>query len=134
MGSVDVIMSIEGGDELLKALRKKPREFLALLAQRLPIEGQALMSAANAAAPRRTGTLAASSLVTSVVQEAKGVVRVAAAYTDEKAAAVHEGLHWGEHIEGTPGFKWFEKATNSFEQGFVERVAQDLQKLTGGGE
>jgi hypothetical protein len=134
MASVDVILSIEGGNELVKALKKKPREFLALLAQRLPAEGQALMNAANAAAPRRTGTLAGSSVVTSVVQEAKGVVRVAAAYTDEKAAAVHEGVHWGEHVEGTNGFKWFERATSKFEQGFVDRVAQDLKQLTGGGE
>lgn len=134
MAGVDLIMSIEGGADLLRSLRKKPREALALLAKVLPDEGENLMTAAAMAAPRGTGELAASASVTSLVQESKGVVRVAAAFTDEKAAAVHEGVHWGVHIEGTKGFKWYEHTTNAFAEGFVQRVAQDLKKLAGGGE
>lgn len=133
MSRVDVIMSIEGGGQLLKALRKKPKEFFALLAQRLPDEGENLAAAAAMAAPSVSGELASSASVTSVAQESKGVVRVAAAFLDEKAAAVHEGVHWGQHIEGTEGLKFFEKTANAFEQGFIERIGQNLKKLTEGG-
>jgi hypothetical protein len=130
---LNVLMKVEGGDELRKALKKHEAAFLAEMAEALPVEAQALMAAANATAPRASGTLIASSSVSSVVQEKKGRVRAAAAYTDEKAAAVHEGLHWGVHIEGTRGFKWFERALNGFEGGFVDRIVSRLRRLVGGG-
>lgn len=130
---MNVLMKLHGGEQLRKALKKIEKEFLAELAVALPEEGNSLMAAANATAPRGTGTLAASSSVTTVVQEAKGRVRVAAAYLDEKAAAVHEGIHWGQKVEGTAGFKWFERALNSFEGGFVERIGARLKRLVGGG-
>ena len=128
---VNMLMKLEGGEALRKALQRQEEAFLRELADTLPAEGQALMGAANAAAPRVSGTLVASSSVTSVVQ--KGRVRVAAAYLDEKAAAVHEGVHWGHHIEGTPHFKWYERVLNGFEGGFLERIASRLKRLVGGG-
>ncbi len=131
---MNVLVKLEGAEQLRKALKKKEKEFLAAMANGLPQEAQVLMQSANSAAPRLTGKLASSSSVTSSVQPEKGRVRVAAAYLDEKAAAVHEGVHWGRHIEGTSGFKWYEKAFNAFQAGFVQRIGDRLKRLVGGGE
>lgn len=130
---VNVLMRVEGGAQLKRALKKKREEFLREMAAALPDEGQALMAQANVAAPRASGTLVGSSSVTTVEQRAKGRVRVAAAYLDPKAAAVHEGLHWGRHVPGTKGFKWYERTLAAFEGGFVERIAARLRRLVGGG-
>jgi len=132
MARIDVFMKLEGAKELKRALRKQEKLFFAEMAQALPEEGQTLMSSANAAAPTKSGALKASAQVSSVVQEKRGRVRVAAAYVDEKAAAVHEGIHWGAKVEGTKGFKWYERALNGFEAGFVERIAARLRRLVGG--
>lgn len=131
---VNVLMRLEGGAQLRRALKRQEQRFLAELATALPEEGTSLMASANAAAPRASGTLAASSSVTHVVQAKKGRVRVAVAYLDEKAAAVHEGIHWGRKTaQQTKGFKWFERALGAFEPGFVERIAGRLRRLVGGG-
>lgn len=129
----NVLMQLEGEKELRKAIKRQERAFLEEMAAALPDEGEKLMAIADAAAPRMTGELASSSSVTSVVQPSKGRVKVAAAYLDEKAAAVHEGVHGGRHVEGTRGFKFFEHAFNSFEAGFVQRIAARLKRLVGGG-
>ncbi len=131
--ATDVLMKLEGGAALKRALKRQEKAFIRELASALPAEGEALMASANAAAPRASGELAGSSSVTSVVQESKGRVRVAAAYEDPKAAAVHEGVHWGQKIEGTSGFKWFERTLNAFEPGFVQRIGARLKRLVGGG-
>lgn len=131
--ATDALMKVEGGAALKRALKRQEKAFLRELAGALPDEGETLMQNANAAAPRGTGELVGSSSVTTVVQEKKGRVRVAAAYKDEKAPAVHEGVHWGEKVEGTKGFKWFERALNSFEPGFVQRIGARLKRLVGGG-
>ena len=130
---IDIVAKVEGAAQLRRALRAKSKEFLDAMADELPKEGQSLMSAANALAPRASGALIASSGVTSVVQPAKGRVRVTAGYADEKAPAVHEGVHWGVHVEGTRGFKWFERAFNSFEGGFTERIVARLRRIVSGG-
>jgi hypothetical protein len=130
---IDVLMAMEGGAELRRALKKHEAEFLREMAEALPNEAQQLMAAANSLAPRASGALASSASVSSVVQEKRGRVRAVAAYTDEKAAAVHEGVHWGERIEGTRGFKWLERALNAFEGGFAQRIAERLKRLVGGG-
>jgi hypothetical protein len=129
---INVLMTVEGGDALKAALKKHQERFLAEMAEALPQEGQVLMTEANSSAPRASGALASSSSVTSVVQQSQGRVRVAAAYLDEKAAAVHEGVHWGQHIEGTKGFKWFEKAFHAFELGAMQRIVSRLKRLVGG--
>lgn len=131
MARTDFFMRVEGGEALRRALRRKSADFLKEMAEALPAEGQALMGSADALAPRKSGTLAGSSSVTTVVQEKKGRVRVAAAYLDEKAAAVHEGLHWNRRVEGTRGFKWFERALHAFEGGFLDRIAARLRKVVG---
>lgn len=131
-GRVNVLMSVEGGDALRKALQKKSAEVAREMAIALPQEGAALMAHADALAPRASGELVASSSVTSAVTRKGAKVAVAAAYLDEKAAAVHEGVHWGRKIQGTRGFKWFERALNAFTPGFIERIVARLRKLVGG--
>lgn len=126
------VLQLKGMEQLRRALKKQPERFIAEMARALPAEARALMGQANAAAPRVSGELAGSSSVTELVQVQKGRVRVAAAYLDEKAAAVHEGVHWGQHIEGTAGFKWFERALFAFEPGFGERIVARLKALTEG--
>lgn len=132
-GGVDIFLKIEGGAALKRELRKLAKQFLAVMHDELQAQGNALMASANAAAPRASGTLAASSLVTSVLQEKKGRARVAVAYLDEKAAAVHEGVHWGAHIEGTRGFKFFEKSFNAMEPQMIDAIAKRLRAVIGGG-
>lgn len=129
----NVLMQLEGGEELRKALKRQEKAFFDEMAAALPEEGQNLMAVADAAAPRLTGQLVSSSSVTSEVKPSKGRVKVAAAYLDEKAAAVHEGVHGGHHVEGTRGFKFFERVLHSFEAGFVQRIAARLKRLVGGG-
>ena len=131
-GKVNVFMSVEGGDVLRRALQKKAAEVAREMELALPQEGAALMAQANALAPRASGELVASSSVTSAVTGKGSKVRVAVAYTDEKAAAVHEGLHHNRKVEGTRGFKWFERAMNAFTPGFIERVVARLRRLVGG--
>lgn len=130
-----VVMALEvkGLEQLKRELRKQKRAFFQKMAAALPVEAERLMAQANTAAPRASGELVGSANVSVVLQENKGRVRVAAAYLDEKAAAVHEGVHWGGYVEGTRGFKWYERAFNVFEIGFIERIAQRLRRLTGGG-
>lgn len=125
----NIFLEVEGGEQLRRALKGKERQFLEEMAAALPEEGQKLMSAAVAAAPRLSGELASSSSVTSAKAKRGSRVKVAAAFLSEKAAAVHEGVHWGRHIKGTRGFKWYERVLNAFEGGFVERIASRLRKL-----
>ncbi len=131
-GRVNVLMSVEGGEALRKALTKKSAEVAREMALALPQEGAALMAQANALAPRATGELVGSSSVTSAVTRKGAKVAVAAAYLDEKAAAVHEGVHWGKKVQGTRGFKWFERALQGFQAGFIERIVARLRHLVGG--
>lgn len=130
---IDVVMKLEGGDALRKALKKRPQEFLAEMDAALTEETARLRGAAESETPAASGTLLMSLTTSSAKQPAKGRLRFAVAYTDDKAAAVHEGVHWGKHFEGTRGFKWFERVFNAFEQGFVQRVADRLRRLVGGG-
>lgn len=131
-GRVNVLMSVEGGDALRKALQKKSAEVAREMSLALPQEGAALMAQANAIAPKATGELVASSSVTSAVTRKGTKVAVAAAYLDEKAAAVHEGVHWGKKIQGTRGFKWFERAFRAFQSAAIERIVARLRRLVGG--
>lgn len=132
MAGIDVLMKLEGAEQLRRELKRQEVRFFGEMAQALPEEAAALMAAANAEAPRATGTLAASSSVTKEIDNSDRTVRVVAAYLDEKAAAVHEGIHWGEHFE-TRGMKWFERAKNGFERGVVERIGDRLRRIVGGG-
>ena len=132
MARGNIVMKLEGGEELRKALKAKEREFLDEMAAALPEEGQRLMGAAVAAAPRASGELASSASVTTARTRKGSRIRVAAAFLDDKAAAVHEGVHWNHHIEGTRGFKWYERVFNAFEGGFVERIGARLKRLVSG--
>lgn len=134
MASIDVLMKLEGGPALMRALRRQEKAFLAEFGAALPAEAEALMQSANAAAPQASGTLVSSAVVTSVIQKSKGRVRAVAAYTDEKAAAVHEGIHWMQQVVGTKGFKWFERSLHAFEADFVARIGARLRRIAGGGK
>ena len=123
-------MKLEGGEQLRRALLKKQGEFLEEMARALPEEANALASAAQATVPRASGELASSQVVTSDVKP--GRVKAVVAYTDEKAAAVHEGVHGRTHHQDTRGFKWFEKVLHAFEGGFAERIAARLRRIVGG--
>lgn len=122
-------MKIEGGEKLRRQLLKAQKQLAREMATFLPAEAQDLMSQANAQVPRLTGELAASATVTSDVKGLR--VRAVAAYKDDKAAAVHEGIHGRRKIQGTKGFKWFERALQTWESGFYGRIAARLKSLIG---
>lgn len=131
MARPNVIMKLEGGEALRKALLKKQAEFLAEMAKALPVEAEKLMAQGKAAAPKASGELAASALVSSASARKGTRLKFAAAFLDEKAAAVHEGVHWRKHVDGTKGFKFFERVFHAFEPGFVQRIADRLRRLVG---
>lgn len=121
-------MKIEGGEKLMAALNKKKDEFLQAMVDEIPNEANQLLAAAQVGVPSKSGTLAASAVVSTEVTKTR--VESAVAYTDPKAAAVHEGIHW-RHKFNTAHRKWFERAFHAFESGFIERVAEKLRKLVG---
>lgn len=130
--SVNVLMSVGGGAELKKELRKVKALFLAEMEKAMAEEASRLMAAAADATPTASGTLLMSLTASSSAQPTKGRVRFAVAYLDEKAAAVHEGIHWAKKRGETLGFKWYERTLNKFETGFVERITGKLKTLVGG--
>lgn len=129
--NVSVLLKVDGGEELRKKLRQVPDLFIQEMAKALPEEAKNLGAEAQAGVPVEHGSLAASL----AVKTSKKKTRISAAvgYTDHKAAAVHEGIHWA-HREGAkePGFHWFLKAFTAFAGGFIERIAQRLKRLVGG--
>lgn len=130
MREISVMTKVEGLYELRRALRKQAEFFTDEMAKLLPAEAEELLRVANASAPVGSGKLKASAEVSSSIQPSRGRVRVAAAYLDIKAAAVHEGIHFKRRIKGTRGFKWYEHAFNEFEAGFLERIADHLRQMT----
>lgn len=124
-------VEVRGDRELIRALRKQQARFTDELAAALPDEARRLEAAANAAAPSETGELRASSAVSEGGQ--RGKVEVAVAYTDEKAAAVHEGVFGGRDTDKGRAFKWFERAFNAWEGGAAERIVARLRALVKGG-
>lgn len=131
-GRVNVLMQVEGGEQLRRALSRKAEEVSRLMQEQLPREAEGLLREANGLAPRASGELAGSAQASSAVTRKGTQVRAAAAYTDEKAAAVHEGIHWNTRIEGTRGFKWFQRAFDTWKPGAVDRLVARLRKLVGG--
>lgn len=125
---------LTGVEQLAREMKRVEKRVTAELAAALEHEAKALLEQANQVAPRESGEMVRSGVVSSDVQPAKGTVEVAVAYLDEKAAAVHEGFHGGKDSEGVlPGEKWFEQTLNAFEPGFQRRIAARLQRVTGGG-
>lgn len=131
-GRVNVLMQVEGGEQLRRALLRKSDEVSRLMQAELPKEAEGLLQEANARVPRSSGELAGSSRASSAVTRRGTQVRAVAAYTDEKAAAVHEGIHWNARIEGTRGFKWFQRAFDAWKPGAVQRIVERLRALVGG--
>lgn len=123
----NVLLQVKGVEELIRKLRWHKRAFIGELAQALPEEAKRLEAAAQQGVPRASGRLASSVAVVSEVQS--NAVHVAVGYTDPKAAAVHEGIHWRRRVKDVHGFKWLERALNAFEQGFAERIAARLRRL-----
>lgn len=130
-----VTMVLHGEKELMRALNRKRDQFLDVMRVGLQEEAARLLGAAESTTPTASGKLLTSLKLSSADQPTKGRVRFAVAYTDEKAAAVHEGVHWGQKVDHeTGGFKWFEKAFNAWEPGAVDRILARLRALTGGGK
>jgi hypothetical protein len=123
-------LEVKGLEQLKRELLKKKRLFVDEVRNFVPPETQKLVAQAAAAAPRASGELASSASAS--WEMSKTGVEAVAAFTDEKAAAVHEGVHGGKHVEGTGGFKWFEQVFNAFEVGFIERLANRLRAALGG--
>lgn len=123
------LVRIEGGPELIKALKKIAPEFLRVATEAIQREGVTIESAAQLTVPRGTGALAASC----VVSHQTGAKRssTAVAYTLDRAAAVHEGVHWGHHHQ-TKGMKWFERAFYALKPQALARIVADLKRLVGG--
>lgn len=128
---MNIFAELKGGEELKKKLRSMPGAFVAAMVDELPREGAMLKEQANGHVPDEHGTLRASAAVSSELPKGnRGRVRVAVAYTDKKAAAVHEGVHWNRHFK-TLHMKWFERAFHAFEGGFVRRIVEKLQGVVG---
>lgn len=126
--SIFAISGLKGQDELRRALRKIAPQVLAEMEKAALQEANTLMGAANAGVPRRSGTLASSSVVTNHTSKAK--TRAVAAYTDKKAAAVHEDIFWGRKSEKRQaGFKWFERAVQASVAGITSRILARLRAL-----
>jgi hypothetical protein len=127
--SVNILMKVEGGEELRRRLLKFQKQMIDAMERELPAEGRKLEAASNALAPRASGELKASSSVTDHVNAKRTKVRVAVAYLLERAAAVHEGVHWGQKVKGTRGFKWMERATNAWKPEAVSRIVEALRRV-----
>lgn len=123
-------LRVSGGPALVSALKRKQGQFLKTMQTELPAAGQATLAAAQQVVPRKVGELAASAVVSSEVKD--NAVRVAVAYTDKKAAAVHEGVHHGHHVEGTHGFKWLEHSFKLEKPKLLADIVKSLKALTGG--
>jgi len=121
--------NVKGGEELRKALTKNMGKFEEAMDTILPEEARELMNAAQTRVPRESGELASTATVSS--EKTRGGTKAVAAYTDEKAAAVHEGVHHGHKVHGTKGFKWFERTLNSFEGSFAQSVVEKLKSKLG---
>lgn len=121
---------LKGQAELFRALRKVEGKFLDELEKALPDEAERLMGDANALAPSVSGTLLASASVSSSTNAKRTKIKAVAAYLDEKAAAVHEGIHWGRKTKKQQrGFKWFERAINGALSGTASRIVSRLKAL-----
>lgn len=123
-GGVFTVGKVTGVDALGVTLKGLQREWLREMEAGITEEAVELMNKANAIAPQASGTLKASTVVAVEVEQGVRVL-ANATYTDKKAAAVHEGIHWGIRIkaaEGRPYFKWLERTVGTFAQGFVDRI------------
>lgn len=123
-------LSMYGDRRVWAEMRKKQTEFLEAMLSWLPAQGDELLAIAQRDAPKASGKLARTGVVS--VQTLKNRVRVAVAFTDDKAAAVHEGIHWRVKVDGTRGYKWFEKGFVKWAPQFVPGAADILRRIAGG--
>jgi hypothetical protein len=123
-GGTFTVGKVTGVDALGITLMKLEREWLQEMERGITAEAIDLMNQANTIAPEASGTLKASTVV-SVEVESGVRVLANATYTDRKAAAVHEGIHWGirqKDREARPYFKWFERTWMGMAEGAVQRM------------
>jgi hypothetical protein len=118
------MIQISGVESIEQALTKKLEQLLAAAGEAIPSEAHQLLAKAQQAVPRLTGELADSASVET--QTINGSTVATVVYTDPKAAAVHEGFHWGHKDSGAKGYKWLERSLNESEAGFAERMAKAL--------
>lgn len=128
------VFEMEGGKELRKALLKLKEETFEALIRPVNAEAKKLLADSVFAAPSESGELVASAKVVASVNRKRGGIKAHALYEDDKAPAVHEGIHWNHKTkEPTQGFKWFERAFNEFEPGFYQRIIAVLRGVVNGG-
>jgi hypothetical protein len=127
------LFKIEGLDQLKRQLKKMKRQMFEEMKTALAEEAARLHGAAETQTPAASGELLMSLQRSSAVSPTKGSVQHVVAYTDEKAAAVHEGIHWGHKVEGTAGFKWFERTFNAFHPAAAQRIVGRLKSLVARG-
>lgn len=123
-GGTFTIGKVTGVDALGITLRKLEREWLQEMEAGITAEAVNLMNEANARAPQASGKLKASTVVAVEVEQGVRVL-ANATYTDRKAAAVHEGIHWGirqKDAAGRPYFKWLERTWMGRAEGAVQRM------------
>jgi len=118
----------KGGPELRRALQGMEKKFLREMGKALEDEAQTIMQLGVRDAPEDTGDLAAGTDVQ--VTRRRGGIEGAASFTRERAAAVHEAVHWGRKVEGTEGFHWYGEAAADWEPKAQQRIVQRLQALT----
>lgn len=128
--NVNVLARLEGADELRKRLKELGKGALVQAVRpHIKAEAQALKTAASVGEPRGvTGALGESKRV--VELRGRGAVRFAVVYLNYYAKWVHEGIFGHAKVGARYGrFKWFERAVQAFEAGYIERTGAKLWKL-----
>ena len=117
---------LEGDKALYRAIRAMRDQVLGELRPFIVREAMNLLQQAERMEPRATGELSNSKAIIPL-RERNGLIEVAAAYTSEKSAPVHEGIFgYAKLGGGYAHYKWFERALEAEEQNFAERARQAL--------
>lgn len=131
MADVNVMLKVEGWNEVRKKLRSMRGLFLQEMDATMAEGARIVQQQSNAAAPVASGTLVSSATIQH--EKKADFISYGMGYTDEKAAAVHEGIHWGHKFgKKERGFQWLMRVMEEFAPSYIEHVAMRLRRLTGG--
>lgn len=126
-----IAVKVTGVEEMKRRLRQERDRLARELEDAIADEGRQLLTEANQLAPRASGELVESAVV--VAQRDRDGATAVVAYTDEKAAAVHEGVFGGHDTNKGAHFKWLERALSAFVGGFRARLAKRMRATMRGG-
>jgi hypothetical protein len=116
------LLKLKGGPELISKMKRMQGKFLKTLETALPEAAGEVLSKAQAIVPRKTGHLASTARTDSEREPNK--VTAVVAYTDVKAAAVHEGVS-----QSNPGFKWLERTFSAEKPNALALIVKRLREL-----